>query len=128
VAGLIASGGDLAPFLSQDPLPRMIFGSIVFGVGCGWIGLGIGALIRSLPVAIAILIALPAMVEPLLGMILKQVHDGSEVWLPFYVAGQFVARTPAPEGPSAAVAAVIFLAVGAALIVASGAVLRRRDA
>jgi ABC-2 type transport system permease protein len=128
VAGLIASGGDLGPFLTQDPLPRMVFGSVVFGVGCGWLGLGIGALIRSLPVAIAGLFALPAIIEPMAVMILRQVHAGAENWLPFYASGQFVARTPVPDGPSIVAAVALFLGIGVALAIASAAVLDRRDA
>jgi ABC-2 type transport system permease protein len=111
LAGVLATGGELSGNLTQPPIPRMLLGSVLFGIGCGWLGLAMGALLRSLPAAVAVLFAIPAVVEPLGGMVLGKVHQGAEEWLPFHAIGQVVWSEPVPEGPSPVVGGLLFLAV-----------------
>jgi len=128
LAGVLATGGELASSLNQPPIPRMLLGSVLFGVGCGWLGVALGALIRSLPAAVAVLITVPAMIEPLGGMIVGQIHDDAELWLPFHVVGQIVMAEPVAAGPSPAVGALIFLGVMLAMLALAVISFRRRDA
>jgi ABC-2 type transport system permease protein len=128
VAGVLGTGGELSRYFGQAPLPRMMLGSVLFGVGCGLLGMALGALVRALPAAIALLIAVPAMIEPLAGMVLGKIHENAEVWLPFYAIGQMVWPDPVPAGPAPAVGAVIFLAATSAALAAGVTGFLRRDA
>jgi ABC-2 type transport system permease protein len=127
VAGVLATGGALADFIGRSPVPRMLLGSVLFGMGCGWLGMAVGVLLRSLPAAVAVLFAIPV-IEPLVGMVLGKIHTDAEVWLPFYAVGQVLRLTPVPAGPSAAIGAAVFLGTALALLTAGVAVFLRRDA
>jgi ABC-2 type transport system permease protein len=128
LAGVLATGGELAGYVDQAPIPRMFLGSVLFGVGCGWLGMALGALIRSLPAAVAVFIGIPALIEPLSGMVVGNVSDDAEYWLPFHAVGQVVMFEPWPAGPSAAGGALLFLGVMAALLVLAAGAFLRRDA
>ena len=128
LTGVLTTVGELAGYADQAPIPRMMLGSVLFGVGCGWLGLALGAVIRSLPAAVAVLIAVPAMIEPLGSLVVGQIHDDAEVWLPFHVVGQVVMYEPLPAGPSAAVAALLFLGVMLTGVVLAVGTFLRRDA
>ncbi len=128
VAGVLATGGELSGYLDEAPIPRMALGSVLFGLGCGWLGMALGALIRTLPAAIAMLIAVPAVIEPLGGMVVGQMKDDAELWLPFYVVGQVLRAEPVAAGPPPAVGALIFLAVMLAMLALAVTTFLRRDA
>jgi ABC-2 type transport system permease protein len=128
IAGVAATGGELAGYLDDAPIPRMLLGSVLFGVGCGWLGLGIGALVRSSAAAVAVLISVPAVIEPLGGLVLGQARENADLWLPFHVVGQVLLPVPEPAGPPPAVGAAIFLAVMLAVLAVAVQVFRRRDA
>jgi ABC-2 type transport system permease protein len=127
LAGVLTTGGELSGYLDQAPIPRMIIGSVLFSVGCGWLGMALGALIRALPAAVAMLIAVPAVIEPLAALVVGQIDQGAELWLPFHVAGQMVNFQP-PSGPSAATGALLFLAVMLAALAVGVVGFLRRDA
>jgi ABC-2 type transport system permease protein len=119
-AGLAATGGALSAFLTQAPVPRMMLGSVLLAVGTGWLGLACGAWLRSLPAAVAVLFAVPALVEPSVALMLAKIDDGAENWLPFHGVGQLILLDPRPDGPAPAVGAVIYL--GLLLVLIAGAV------
>jgi ABC-2 type transport system permease protein len=57
IAGVAATGGELAGYLTRAPVPRMMLGAVLLAVGTGWLGLACGAWLRSLPAAVAVLFA-----------------------------------------------------------------------
>lgn len=128
LAGLLATGGDLAGYLDRPPIPRTILGCLLLGLGSGVFGMAVGALIRSLPAAIAVLFGVPLLVEPLAGMVLAEVHDSAAIWLPFRAIGELTLPTPTPGGPPAGAAAAIFLGVMLLLQATAVGVFLRRDA
>jgi len=128
LAGVLATGGDLAGRLAEPPLPRMLVGSVLLGIGCAWFGMAVAALLRSLPAAVAVLFAVPAMVEPLGGLGLAHLHGGAEGWLPFHAVGQVTARHQMSNWPPAPVGGALFLAVMLALVGVAGVAFTRRDA
>jgi ABC-2 type transport system permease protein len=128
LVGVLATGGELAGYLGTSPIPRMLLGSVLFGIGCGWLGIALGALIRALPAAVAVLIVIPAMIEPLAAMVVGKIRPDAEFWLPFHAIGQILIAEPVPGGPSPVVGALLFL--GTMLLALTSAVVtfRRRDA
>jgi ABC-2 type transport system permease protein len=128
LAGVLVTGGELTEYFGQTPILRMLVGAVLFGVGCGWLGMALGALIRTLPAAVALLIALPAVIEPLVAMVIGEFWDNSELWLPFYVVGQVLRLYPEPSGPSSAVGALLFLTAAAGALAAGVTGFVRRDA
>lgn len=128
LAGVLATGGDLAGYLDQAPIPRMLMGAVLFGVGCGWLGMALGALIRVLPAAVAALILIPAMIEPLGSTVLDQFRDGADRWLPFHAVGQVILTVPVPGGLSPAAGAGVFLGAVLAVLALAVTGFVRRDA
>jgi ABC-2 type transport system permease protein len=128
LAGVLVTGGALAGRLSDPPVPRMLLGSVLLGVGCTWFGMAAAGLLRSLPAAVAVLFAVPMIVEPLGGLGLAHLHSGAEGWLPFHAVGQVTARDQVVGWPPAAVGGGLFLAVMLALVGLAGLGFARRDA
>jgi ABC-2 type transport system permease protein len=128
LAGVLATGGQLSAYLGRAPIPRMVIGSVLLGVGCCWFGMALGALLRSLPAAVAVFLALPVVVEPLVGVGLANLRAGADGWLPFHAVGQVTSRSLLPGGPSTVVGGGLFMAVMLALVLLAGAVFVVRDA
>jgi ABC-2 type transport system permease protein len=128
VAGIAATGGDLAGYLDQSPTPRILLGTVLLGIGFGWLGLAFGALFRSLPAAVAMLFAVPALLEPFAGLLLAKAHDDWQNWLPFHALGQLILRTPLAVGPPPAVGALEFVGLVLALLALAVLSFVRRDA
>jgi ABC-2 type transport system permease protein len=128
LAGVLVSGGDLAGQFTTGPLPRMLLGSVLFGIGCGWLGIGTGALIRSTAGAVAVLFAVPLFVEPLAATLLGHADPQVPLWLPFHAVGQVVIATPPAGGPSATAGAAVFLVPVAAVLLAGVVRFTRSDA
>ena len=128
LAGVLVTAGGLAKYLDQAPVPRMLLGSVLFGVGCGWLGMALGALVRALPAAVAVLIVIPAMIEPLGGMVIGQLQEDADLWLPFHAIGQILRAEPVQAGPSPAAGALIFLATTLIALAAGVLTFHRRDA
>jgi ABC-2 type transport system permease protein len=128
LVGLLATGGELAGYLGTSPIPRMLLGSVLFGIGCGWLGIALGALIRALQAAVAVLIVIPAMIEPLGGMVVGKIRPDAEFWLPFHAIGQILIAEPVPGGPSPAVGALLFLGTMLSVLTSAVVAFRRRDA
>jgi ABC-2 type transport system permease protein len=128
VAGLLATGGQLAQFSTRPAIDRMMLGSVLLGLGCAWFGLALGALLRSLPAAIAVFFLVPAVLEPLGGTLLGTLPGGVDRWLPFHAIGQLTSLTPAPADPSPAVGAAVFLGLMLTLIGFAVLAFRSRDA
>lgn len=116
--------------------PRALGGFVALVVLTSLFGVALAGIVRSIPVAAVVLIALPVLVEPLLIRGLGEVSGGGDVasHLPFTAGAQMV-NLPGGDGPgydlvalSAFAGGVTFLAFVAAATVLSSAVFARRDA
>ncbi|GLY31564.1 ABC transporter permease [Kineosporia sp. NBRC 101731] len=125
IAGVLATGGGLARFASDGLVQRNGLGMVVFGLGIGWFGLALGVLLPSLPAAIATYVIYPAVVEPMVAMLVGQAHEEARLWLPFTSFGSLIGVDEG--GPSPFVAAALFLGVMILLNVAGLARFRTRD-
>ncbi|MCE0535841.1 hypothetical protein LWF15_09985 [Kineosporia rhizophila] len=125
LTGLLATGGDLAEFASDSLVQRNGLGMVVLGLGIGWFGLALGALLPSLPAAIATYVIYPAVVEPMVGMLLSEIREDANLWLPFASFGPLVGVDDG--GPAPAVAVVLFLGVMVALNLIALTRFRSRD-
>jgi ABC-2 type transport system permease protein len=125
LTGILATGGDLAAFASDGLVQRAGLGMVVLGLGLGWFGLALGALLPSLPAAIGAYVIYPVVVEPLVALIVGQIHENAQLWLPFASFGALVGVDAG--GPPPVVAATLFLGVMVVLNLAGLIRFRTRD-
>lgn len=83
------------------------------------------ALFYLLPAAIATYVIYPAVVEPMVGMLLSEIREDANLWLPFASFGPLVGVDDG--GPAPAVAVVLFLGVMVALNLIALTRFRSRD-
>jgi ABC-2 type transport system permease protein len=131
VSSAIASSRGASISLSNEPTARSgMIGIVVFAVIVSLLGYGLGMVLRLTPVAVAVLILWPLVVENIIAVILNAAGvDKPANFLP-YVSG---IRLGNPEnvqpGEIGRVAGGLFFAAFAAVIAAIGATLTaRRDA
>lgn len=117
--------------------PRALGGFVALVVLTSLFGVALAGIVRSIPVAAVVLIALPVLVEPLLIQGLGEVSGGNDVvasHLPFTAGAQMV-NLPGGDGPgydlvalSAFAGGLTFLGFVAITTLFSTAVFARRDA
>lgn len=130
VAGLVTSQlvigrPDLTGFASESLVQRQALGMVLLGLGIGWFGLALGALIPSLPAALAAYVMYPAVIEPMVAMLVAQVSEPARLWLPFASFGSLIGMDEG--GPPPVVAGMLFLGVMMMLNLAGLARIRTRD-
>ncbi len=131
VSSAIASSRGASISLNNEPTARAgMIGIVVFAVIVSMLGFGLGMLLRLTPVAVAVLILWPLVVENIIALILNAAGvDNPANFLP-YVSG---IRLGNPEnvqsGDIGRVAGGLYFAAFATVIAAIGATLTaRRDA
>jgi ABC-2 type transport system permease protein len=124
--------------LGSPGMARVATGAVLYVALTALAGLALGWLLRSLPAAIVLLVALPVMVEPALQLVLSAdaLHlDGWNRYLPFSAGARMYAySTQVTAGPSAfrndlsPLAGGLVFATAIALILGAALVLfQRRD-
>jgi ABC-2 type transport system permease protein len=126
--------------LSSPRMSGVALGAILYVAFSALLGLGLGWLLRSLPPAITLLIALPVMIEPLIKLALsaEALHANAiSRYLPFSAGAQMYSYSPAastaapnsmPSGVGALAGGTIFGLSVAAVLVIGLLVFDRRDA
>jgi ABC-2 type transport system permease protein len=125
LTGVLATGGDLAALAGQGSVQQAGLAMVVLGLGIGWFGLALGSLLPSLPAAVGAYVIYPTVVEPLVALLIGQVHENAQLWLPFASFGALAGVDPG--GPSPAAAAALFLGVMVVLNLAGLIRFRTRD-
>jgi ABC-2 type transport system permease protein len=129
--------------LRYDPFTglvgRVVLGYVLLIVLWGLVGLAFGALIRSLPVAVALLLVIPLIVENVIAAVLFLVDALDPIaWLTKYLpfgAGQQMVSTgsildtgPAPQSASPLVGGITFSVFTLLVLIAAAVTFDRRDA
>lgn len=123
-AGLALRGASLPP---QDIDLLYVLGrSLFYGIGYSLLGLFLGTLVRSVALAVVSFFVLPSVVEPMLGVLLKDKAD----YLPFAALEQVIAAplSPYAYGIGASRAALVWLGYLIAFTAISWYLFVRRDA
>jgi ABC-type transport system involved in multi-copper enzyme maturation permease subunit len=110
------------------PLPvgtglRLALAVALGGAFWGWLGVGVGLVVRNQTIALLVPVAWLIVVEPLVGAFGLR---GVVPWLPGTLPGALAGFT-APGGPPAWAACVALIAYGLALTLPGGRLLVRRD-
>ena len=108
--------------LSDGDLWTTLVGGVAWNAAFAAIGVGLGAVVRSLPVAVGAALAWLALVE---GLVAQLIGDAGD-WLPF-AAGRALGALPETDGLAQGTAAVVLLGYGVAFAVAGAAVTTRTD-
>ena len=111
------------PLRFDDPhMLRITLGVAAIVVVHALVGTAFGAIFRSPALAVALVIAVPSVVEPAIAGFLP---GNSGEYLPF-AAGQAMVQA-SPSGPNAAEGGAIFVGFAFLLLIAAGLVFQRRD-
>lgn len=126
---LAESQGSVIDFADVPTGFPALLGSVALAGIMALVGLGLGMLVRSTPVAVAMLILWPLMAEALIGGLLQLVFDGVDIvsWMPFR-AGFSIVAIESFGGPDRLVAGIYFAAVGLGLCALGGWAVNRKDA
>jgi ABC-2 type transport system permease protein len=134
IGGAVARGkGATIDLGSYGPAVPIIAGTIVLAGLMALIGLGVGMLLRSTPLAVTLLILWPLLIESLIGGLLTLITKSGHVlrWLPFR-AGFQLAGAGGNDGdigsPSRLTGGIYFGVVSLAVALLGAWVVNRRDA
>jgi ABC-2 type transport system permease protein len=133
VGGAVARGkGATIDVGAYSPSAPIIGGTIALAGLMALVGLGIGMLLRSTPLAVTLLVLWPLLIESLVGALLVLVtkHDNVLRWLPFRAAFRLAAVGDNGDvgGPSRITSGIYFGLVSLAIAMLGAWVVNRRDA
>jgi ABC-2 type transport system permease protein len=134
LVGVLASGAiaqrildsrDYGQALVNYEVFRPVLGGVLFLGICAVVGVAVGAILRQQPLAIAVVLAWPLVVESTLGAILPGYISQ---YLPFNAGQRLFATSPADSGNlDFWVGGAVFATWAAVLLVAAFALFARRD-
>jgi ABC-2 type transport system permease protein len=110
--------------LSDEGVTRALLGAVLLAALYGLVGLGLGTMVRATAAAITAVVVWPVVIESLVAGFLPDIGK----FLPFTAGGALVQAVPSEDLLSPWAGGTIFALFAAALLLAGGVMLDRRDA